>query len=483
MRCCQMVMGPAGTGKSTYCNNMHEFCAASGRMTYVVNLDPAADNFEYPVAFDIRDLISVEDVMEELGYGPNGGLIYCMEYLVQNLDWLQDLLGEYGDEDYFIFDCPGQIELYSHLPVMKQLCDSLKDWGFNICGVYLVSLILCDAQLRTCLQVLTLGLFISGVLCSLSAMVQLELPHINVLTKCDLVEEKEMSKYLDPSEGYLLDNLANSTDPKWRPLSSAICNVINDFSMVAFVPMNINKEESIETVLMHVDHAINYGEDLEPQSRRFLPGFTLHFTPAYFNFLDFCNLKFAMLSSKPLQLLAAILLMAMALYSSSVTADIDAVINENATNTTNSTARYLEEEASTDYHILMLNAVNKQRTSRGLPKLCMNKKLQDAALAHSTDMARKNFMGHRGSDGSTMSSRISAAKFKWKSVAENVAAGQSSVKAVMASWMASSGHRANILSTKHKMFNCAYAYNPKSSYKHYWTQDFATGIGEACQQY
>lgn len=34
--------------------------------------------------------------------------------------------------------------------------------------------------------------------------------------------------------------------------------------MVAFVPMNITREESIETVLLHVDHAINYGEDLEP---------------------------------------------------------------------------------------------------------------------------------------------------------------------------------------------------------------------------
>lgn len=29
---------------------------------------------------DIRELISLEDVMEELGLGPNGGLMYCMEY-------------------------------------------------------------------------------------------------------------------------------------------------------------------------------------------------------------------------------------------------------------------------------------------------------------------------------------------------------------------------------------------------------------------
>ncbi|RMX64366.1 hypothetical protein DD238_002595 [Peronospora effusa] len=203
---------------------MHEFRAASGCMTWCT---------------DIRDLISVEDVMEELGYGPNGGLIYCMEwveYLVQNLDWLQDLLAEYSDEAYFIFDCPGQIELYSHLLVMKQLCDSLKDWGFNICCVYLIdSLFIVDPTK-----------FVSGVLCSLSAMVQLELPYINVLTKCDLVDDKELLKYLDRRRGTFSKTFLNATDPKWRPLSSAICNVINDFSMVAFVPMNINREESIE---------------------------------------------------------------------------------------------------------------------------------------------------------------------------------------------------------------------------------------------
>ena len=45
---------------------------------HVANLDPAAEEFAYDVAFDIRSLIAVDDVMEELGYGPNGGLLYCM---------------------------------------------------------------------------------------------------------------------------------------------------------------------------------------------------------------------------------------------------------------------------------------------------------------------------------------------------------------------------------------------------------------------
>ena len=37
---------------------------------------------------DVKDLICVEDAMEELGLGPNGAMVYCMEFLEKNLDWL-----------------------------------------------------------------------------------------------------------------------------------------------------------------------------------------------------------------------------------------------------------------------------------------------------------------------------------------------------------------------------------------------------------
>jgi len=52
---------------------------AAKRSIHLMNLDPAAEHFDYAPSIDIRDLISLEEVMEDLELGPNGGLIYCFE--------------------------------------------------------------------------------------------------------------------------------------------------------------------------------------------------------------------------------------------------------------------------------------------------------------------------------------------------------------------------------------------------------------------
>lgn len=65
------------------------------------------------VVADIRELIEVDDVMEDesLRFGPNGGLVFCMEYFANNFSWLEESLGHVED-DYVLFDCPG-----IHMPV------------------------------------------------------------------------------------------------------------------------------------------------------------------------------------------------------------------------------------------------------------------------------------------------------------------------------------------------------------------------------
>ena len=92
----QLVIGPPGAGKSTYCNGMHQFLGAIGRKCSVVNLDPANDKTSYPCALDVRDLVRLEDIMEEDKLGPNGGVLYALEELEHNFDWLEDGLKELG---------------------------------------------------------------------------------------------------------------------------------------------------------------------------------------------------------------------------------------------------------------------------------------------------------------------------------------------------------------------------------------------------
>ena len=346
--------GPAGSGKSTYCHVMQEHAKSMTgirrRRIHVINLDPAAEIFTYDCILDVRELISVPDVMLELGLGPNGALVYSMEYLLEHLQWLQDALDEnFMEDDTVLLDCPGQVELYTHVPIMKTILDQLQLWGYEgkMVSVYCV-----DAA-----YLIDISKFISGSLLALSAMIALELPHINVLTKADLMSEEQIDSILSQSatqlwynhqqqdvrtttsSGLLLrrqqhnhnnnnvleysssssptsnndnhkenkNDTAADTTPRPRPppappqqeqeqqreevngpfsssssyyyyqpnsssslhqsssssLTNAICQLLEDYNMVSFIPLDIQKEDSIEHVLATVDHVIQYGEDLD----------------------------------------------------------------------------------------------------------------------------------------------------------------------------------------------------------------------------
>lgn len=68
--------------------------------------------------------------MEEMELGPNGGLLFCMEYLLQNQSWLEDKLNELvGQDDFVIFDCPGQIELYNDQGIFREVVKILQNYG------------------------------------------------------------------------------------------------------------------------------------------------------------------------------------------------------------------------------------------------------------------------------------------------------------------------------------------------------------------
>lgn len=132
----QLVIGPAGSGKSTYCKIIQQHAFNTKRSIKVINLDPAAENISYQCDIDIRDLISVEEVMEKKKLGPNGSLVFCMEYLYTKISWLEDKINDCGDNQYYLIDCPGQLELFSHYTIMNQIISRLKGLGINVMSVF-----------------------------------------------------------------------------------------------------------------------------------------------------------------------------------------------------------------------------------------------------------------------------------------------------------------------------------------------------------
>ncbi len=112
---------------------VHQFMGAIGRQCSVVNLDPANDHTNYPCALDIRELVTLEEIMSDDRLGPNGGILYALEELEHNMEWLENGLKELGD-DYLLFDCPGQVELYTHHNSLRNIIYRLQKLGYRVCS-------------------------------------------------------------------------------------------------------------------------------------------------------------------------------------------------------------------------------------------------------------------------------------------------------------------------------------------------------------
>lgn len=128
----EVVCGSPGSGKSTYCYGKHQLFNALNRPISIINLDPANENIPYPCDIDISSLITLKDTMDTYGLGPNGGMLFCMEYLDANFDWLEERLNELGPDAYVLFDLPGQVELSTSHESVKNIVNKLTKIGFRV---------------------------------------------------------------------------------------------------------------------------------------------------------------------------------------------------------------------------------------------------------------------------------------------------------------------------------------------------------------
>ncbi|KAF2690442.1 hypothetical protein K458DRAFT_289471 [Lentithecium fluviatile CBS 122367] len=277
----QLVIGPPGSGKSTYCDGMQQFMAAIERKCSVVNLDPANDHTSYEPAVDVRDLVTIDDIMEQEALGPNGGVLYALEELEQNFDWLEASLKELGD-DYILFDCPGQVELFTHHASLRNIFFRLQKLGYRLVVVHLTDSIVLSRP----------SLYVSSLLLALRSMLQMDLPHLNVLTKIDNLHNYgnlpfNLDFYTEVQDlNYLLPHLnreqnsgipgpapnphvgptdmdvgeADEDEPssKFSALNKAIVELVEDFALVGFETLAVEDKKSMITLLRAIDRAGGY---------------------------------------------------------------------------------------------------------------------------------------------------------------------------------------------------------------------------------
>lgn len=268
----QLVIGPPGSGKTTYCNGIQHFFQLTGRPCAVVNLDPANHDPPYECAVSIEELITLEEAQREFNLGPNGAMVYCIEYASKNLDWLKERVTPLVAEGkYVLFDLPGQVELFNMHDALREVVAAITgpEWNLRLCTVHLIDSHLCADPTK----------YIAALMLSLSSMLHLETPHVNVLSKVDLMDKYgeldfNLEYYADVMNlEYLADRILDGNQDviaaapspgqtmmrkRYGKLTKGLCELVEDFGLVNFTTLSIEDKTSVERVVQLTDKSIGY---------------------------------------------------------------------------------------------------------------------------------------------------------------------------------------------------------------------------------
>lgn len=144
-----------------------------------------------------------------------------------------------------------------------------------------------------------------------------------------------------------------------------------------------------------------------------------------------------------------------------------------ATANTNSGHLALGSQTYSEVIQSVLDLTNQERARYDLPPLRMNVRLAAAADWMARDMAANSYVGHTDSTGRGIAKRVPSFGYtNYTVLRENLAGGHESPEEVVAAWMNSPGHRANILCERCQEIGISFYYDPTSKHRRYWVQEF-----------
>lgn len=248
------ILGPAGSGKSSFVAAFSSWLESFEIPYLTVNLDPAAEYVPYTPDVDIRAYVTAKQVMEEFMLGPNGAIVASVDLTLNFIHELREEIFEAASEGYVLFDTPGQMEIFAFRRTGVEMVRELLGERGGV--VFLI-----DSALAT-----TPSAFASQIFLASSVYYRFRIPQLNVFNKIDLLSENELEKMVnwvrEPSSllSELEEELMGEERLMVKGLLEAVKGFLESFS-IYFASTKAMK--GLDNIYADLQKVYRAGEDFE----------------------------------------------------------------------------------------------------------------------------------------------------------------------------------------------------------------------------
>ncbi|XP_059276237.1 GPN-loop GTPase QQT2 [Lycium ferocissimum] len=267
-----IVVGMAGSGKTTFMHRLVCHTMASNMRGYVLNLDPAVLTLPYGANIDIRDTVRYKEVMKQFNLGPNGGILTSLNLFATKFDEVISVIEKRADQlDYVLVDTPGQIEIFTWSASGAIITEAFAS-TFPTVVTYVV-----DTPRSA-----SPATFMSNMLYACSILYKTRLPLVLAFNKTDVANHEFALEWmkdfevfhaaLDADNTYtstLTRSLSLALEEFYKNLRSVGVSAVSGAGMDAFFKtIDASTEEYMETYKADLDKRREEKQLLEEKRRR-----------------------------------------------------------------------------------------------------------------------------------------------------------------------------------------------------------------------